>query len=29
MSDFGKPVTVDAPPASETEAASEEMYKFL
>lgn len=29
MSDFGKPVTVDVPPASDTEAASEEMYKFL
>ncbi|MEU7750900.1 hypothetical protein AB0B57_27735 [Micromonospora sp. NPDC049101] len=29
MSDFGKPVTVEAPPAGETEAASAEMYAFL
>ncbi|MGC4745567.1 hypothetical protein ACLQ28_07880 [Micromonospora sp. DT201] len=29
MSDFGKPVTVEAPPASETEAASAEMYKYF
>ncbi|MGW3892660.1 hypothetical protein ACWD69_28620 [Micromonospora chokoriensis] len=29
MSDFGKPVTVEAPPAGETEAASADMYKFL
>ncbi|MCO1595328.1 hypothetical protein M8C17_09145 [Micromonospora sp. RHAY321] len=29
MSEFGKPVTVTAPPASETESASEEMYKFF
>ncbi|WP_410810042.1 hypothetical protein [Micromonospora sp. 067-2] len=29
MSDFGKPVTVTAPPASEIENASEEMYKYF
>ncbi|MFD6563177.1 hypothetical protein [Micromonospora profundi] len=29
MSGFGEPVAVKAPPANETEAASEEMYKFL
>ncbi|MGC5287381.1 hypothetical protein [Micromonospora sp. DT231] len=29
MSDFGKPVTVEAPPAGETEAAADEMYAFL
>ncbi|WP_406077482.1 hypothetical protein [Micromonospora sp. NBC_00858] len=29
MSDFGKSVSVSAPPAGEVEEASEEMYKFL
>ncbi|MEU8287184.1 hypothetical protein AB0C01_22905 [Micromonospora sp. NPDC048905] len=29
MSEFGKPVTVEAPPAGETEAAADEMYAFL
>ncbi|MEU4471886.1 hypothetical protein [Micromonospora sp. NPDC023888] len=29
MSDFGQPVTVQAPPAGDTEAASDEMYAFL
>ncbi|MEK8108189.1 hypothetical protein NKG94_30915 [Micromonospora sp. M12] len=29
MSDFGQPVAVEAPPASETEAASKDMYTFL
>ncbi|MEU5911495.1 hypothetical protein [Micromonospora sp. NPDC047527] len=29
MSGFGEPVSVKAPPAGDTEAASEEMYKFL
>ncbi|MEU8180148.1 hypothetical protein AB0B85_26570 [Micromonospora sp. NPDC049044] len=29
MSDFGKSVTVEAPPAGDTEAAAEEMYAFL